>query len=380
MQIARCVAVMLIVLCAASARAAEKFEPKTLDIGAAAPDFKLKGIDDKEHTLADYKDAKVLAIIFTTNHCPTAQAYEDRLIALYNDYTPKGVAVVAINPNDPKAVRLDELGYTDIPDDFDSMKIRAAEKKFPFPYLYDGDTQSTAKAYGCQATPHAFVFDQDRKLRYTGRIDDGEVKPPTSNDLRNAIDALLAGKDVPVAKTKVFGCSTKWAYKSDDVAEYMKKVKAEPVELNDIDAAGIKELAKNDTKKLRVINCWATWCAPCVAELPDFVTMKRMYSTRDFELITISLDEPDSSEAALEQLKKLHVSSKNYHLKLASQDDRDKAMTNLDEKWEGPLPHTVIIAPGGEVLYRNTGGIDAKEVKRVIADALGRTYAKRKSS
>ncbi len=236
----RTCAALLVLTCAALAHAAEKFEPKTLDIGAAAPDFKLKNVDDKEYALADFKDAKLLTIVFTTNHCPTANAYEQRIIDLHKDYTPKGVAVVAINPNDPKAVRLDELGYTDVQDDFESMKLRAKEKNFPFPYLYDGDTQTTAKAYGCQATPHVFVFDAERKLRYTGRIDDGEVKPPKSHDLRNALDALLAGKPVPAAKTKIFGCSTKWSYKTDEVAKYFEKVNAEPVELADIDAAGIK--------------------------------------------------------------------------------------------------------------------------------------------
>ncbi len=372
----RTFAALVMVLAAAPLlRAQEKFEPTTLEVGAAAPDFKLKGVDDKDYTLTDFKDAKVLAIIFTSNHCPTANAYEQRIIDLHKEYGGKGVAVVAINPNDPKAVRLDELGYTDVPDDFESMKLRAKERQFPFPYLYDGDAQAAAKGYGCQATPHVFVFDADRKLRYTGRIDDGEVKPPTSHDMRNALDALLAGKPVPVAKTKVFGCSTKWSHKQADVKSSLEKWDAEPVELSDIDPAGIKALAKNDTDKLRVINVWATWCAPCIAELPEFVTMNRMYRKRDFELITITMDEDDRRDRALAQLKQLHASSKNYILKVDG--DRDAAMTNLDEKWEGPLPHTVVIAPGGKILYRNTGGINPLEVRRAIVDHLGRTYAKK---
>ncbi len=368
------IAILALLVCSA-AWAQEKFEPKTLEIGSAAPDFTLKGVDDKDYALADFKDAKVLAIVFTTNHCPTANAYEQRLIDMHKDYSGKGVAIVAINPNDPKAVRLDELGYTDLADDFESMKIRAKQQGFAFPYLYDGDAQAAAKSYGCQATPHVFVFDAERKLRYTGRIDDNEVKPPTSHDARNAIDALLAGKPVPVEKTKVFGCSTKWSYKQADVAEYFKKVDAEPVDLADIDAAGVKALAKNDTDKLRVINVWETWCAPCVAELPEFVTMHRMYRKRDFEFVTISMDEDDRKPRAHAQLKELHASGKNYILKVDG--DRDAAMTALDEKWEGPLPHTIVVAPGGKILYRNTGGINPLELKRVIADHLGRTYAKK---
>src|SRR5215213_5826456 len=123
-----------------------------LEIGAPAPDFKLPGVDGKTHTLADFKDAKLLVVVFTCNHCPTAQAYEDRIIALANDYKDKSVALVAINPNDAASVRLDELGYTDLSDDLPSMKLRAKERNFPFPYLDDGETQETAKAYGVVAT------------------------------------------------------------------------------------------------------------------------------------------------------------------------------------------------------------------------------------
>jgi peroxiredoxin len=372
---------LLFTLIATAAQAAEKFEPVTLAIGSAAPDFKLKNaVDDKAYSLADFKDAKVLAIVFTTNHCPTANAYEQRIIDLHKDYAPKGVAVVAINPNDPQAVRLDELGYTDVTDDFDSMKLRAKEHHYTFPYLYDGDTQTTARAYGCQATPHVFIFDADRKLRYTGSIDETDIHPPKKHYARDAIDALLAGKPVATEKTKVFGCSTKWSYKRDEVKGYFAKVDAEPVELSEIDAAGIKALAVNDTDKIRVINVWATFCIPCIAELPEFVTMNRMYRHRDFEFITITMDDLDRSDRALKQLKELHASGKNYILKTADAEgaDRDAAMTGLDEKWEGPLPHTVIIAPGGKILYRNTGGIsNFLELKRIVVEHLGRTYAKK---
>src|SRR5262250_2900082 len=105
----------------------------TLAIGSKAPSFSLKGVDGKTYTLASFNKYSILVIIFTCNHCPTAQAYEDRIIQLTKDYKPKNVAVVAINPNDPSALRLDELGYTDMGDTYNEMKIRAAEKKFNFP-------------------------------------------------------------------------------------------------------------------------------------------------------------------------------------------------------------------------------------------------------
>ena len=164
---------LLALLIAASCKICLAFpgeEHKTLEIGAQAPDFKLKGIDDKIYSLASFKDANILVIVFTCNHCPTAQAYEDRIIKFTNDYKDKGVAVVAIMPNNPAAIRLDELGYTEMSDSFEEMKIRAKDKHFNFPYLYDGDTQATANAYGPVATPHVFIYEKERKLRYEGRI------------------------------------------------------------------------------------------------------------------------------------------------------------------------------------------------------------------
>jgi peroxiredoxin len=353
-------------------QAALAANPKPLEIGAPAPAFDLPAVDGKSYKLSDFKDARVLAVLFTCNHCPTAQAYEDRIKQLHADYKDKGVALVAITPNDPLAVRLDELGYTDLSDSFEETKIRAKQREFTFPYLYDGDTQAVSRAFGVLATPHVFIFDQERKLRYQGRIDDAEVKQVKSHDARNAIDALLAGKPVPTEKTNVFGCSTKWSDKREEANRSIEKWNKEPVELKSIDAAGVKALAANaDSKKLRVINVWATWCAPCVTELPEFVTMNRMYRHRDFELVTISMDDPAKKDRALETLKKLHVSSTNY---IYDADDRDALVKALDSEWQGPVPHTLIVAPGGKVIYRHTGEIDPLKVKGIIADYLGRTY------
>ncbi|HZU36275.1 MAG TPA: redoxin family protein [Gemmataceae bacterium] len=349
---------------------ADEHAVKTLALGATAPGFRLPGVDGRTYSLDDFASARILVIVFTCNHCPTAQAYEDRIIHLARDYKPRGVAVVAINPNDPKAVRLDELGYTDIGDSLEEMKIRARTKKFPFPYLYDGATQRTAHAYGVQATPHVFIFDRDRKLRYVGRVDDGEIKRPKHHDARDAIEALLAGKPVPLAKTRVFGCSTKWADKEADARRALARWDAEPVKLDNLDEAGLKALVQNKGKKLLVINVWETRCGPCVHELPEFVTMNRMYRGRPFRLVTISLDDPDHKAAALEMLQKKHVAATNYIAMM----DRDRFADLLDKSWEGPLPHTLLIAPGGKVIYRKTGAIEPLTVRQAIVGYLGRTY------
>jgi thiol-disulfide isomerase/thioredoxin len=216
------------------------------------------------------------------------------------DYKEKGVAVVAIMPNDPKSVRLDELGWTDLNDSFEEMKLRAKHKQFNFPYLYDGDTETVSRAYGPIVTPHVFIFDSARKLRYVGRLDDSEREQFVKvHDARNALDALLAGKEPPVSQTKVVGCSVKWAGKQDSVKAYMAKLAAEPVTVSAVDAEGLKALRQNQSGKFRLINFWATWCAPCIAEFPEFVTINRMYRHRDFELVTVAVNRPEEKQAVL---------------------------------------------------------------------------------
>ena len=344
---------------------------QTLEIGASAPDFELPGVDDKTHRLRDFEDAELLMVVFTCNHCPTAQAYEERIIKLHEDYKDRGVALVAISPNDPLGVRLDELGYTDLSDSLEEMKVRAEDRGFEFPYLYDGETQKVSAAYGVIATPHVFIFDRARKLRYAGRIDNSDVKEVTSHDARNALDALLDGRPVPLERTRVFGCSTKWSDKREEAEKSIEKWNQEPVELKLLDEAGLKELAGNDTENYRLINVWATWCVPCVTELPEFVTMNRMYRRRNFEMITISADNPEDRDKVLQVLDELHVSSTNYLFESA---DRDKLFDGLDRKWQGGIPYTVLIAPGGEVVYRKHDSVSPRELKKVIADRLGRTY------
>ncbi|MFI5162549.1 MAG: redoxin family protein [Sphingobacteriales bacterium] len=348
---------------------------KTLAIGAQAPDFKLQGVDGKTYTLASFKNAKVLVVVFMCNHCPTSQAYEHRIIKLTSDYGSKGVRVVAINPNNPSSLRLDELGYSDVGDSFAEMKIRAKQIGFNFPYLYDGATEIASNKYGPVTTPHVFIFDQARKLRYQGRIDDMEnpAKTPASNDARNAIEALLAGKEVPVATTKVFGCSIKWIAKKDWIQKAEIQWAKEPVKLDSINAAGIKDLLQNKTDKLRLINVWATWCVPCVQEFPDLVTINHLYRDRGLQLVTISSDELINQNKALAFLEKKRVSGLNY---IYSGDSKYKMIEAIDPKWQGALPYTIIIEPGGKIIYAKEGAFDMEKLKKVIFDdpMIGRIY------
>ncbi|TLV02685.1 redoxin domain-containing protein [Dyadobacter luticola] len=350
-------------------------QPATLKIGASAPDFNLLGIDGKRYTLKSFAGADILAIVFSCNHCPTAQAYEQRIKDITSDYKAKKVAVVVISSNDPKAIRLDELGYTDMSDTYAEMKLRAKDMGYNFPYLYDGDDQKIANLYGPVATPHIFIFDKARKLQYNGRIDDVE-KPtgtPKNKDARNALDAMLAGKPVPVPTTKTFGCSMKWISKEHGAQDEQAGWAKEPVSLETIDEAGIKELIQNKSDKLRLINVWATWCGPCVTEFPDFMTMHHMYRGRDFEFISISADSPDKKPKALKFLQGKFASNKNY---IFNVEDKYKLIEAVDPKWQGALPYTLVVEPGGKIVYSAQGPINPAKMKKLIVENkyVGRYY------
>ena len=335
-----------------------------LPIGAQAPDFCLPGIDNKTHCLKDDAASKVLVIVFTCNHCPTAQLYESRIKRLVSDYRNRGVAFVAIEPNDPMAVRLDEMGYTDVGDTFEEMKIRAAYRYFNFPYLYDGETQGVARAYGPSTTPHVFIFDAGRKLRYEGRVDNNPREQyVTQQDARNALDALLADKPVAVAKTPSFGCSTKWASKEEGRKAEMADIEREPVALRLATAEDLKDLRRNSTGKLLLVDFWATWCGPCVREFPEFQTMYRMYRRRSFDLVTISANYPDARAAVSQELEHQHASSSNL---LFGSMDIYTLMAAFDPGWNGALPYTLLINPAGEVVYQHQGDTDPLEVRRTI--------------
>ncbi len=346
--------------------------PPTLKIGEKAPNFNLKGTDGKQYTLESFKASKFLVFVFTCNHCPTAQAYEDRLIAFQNKYKAKGVRLVGINPNSDKSVRFDELSYSDLNDSYAEMKIRVKDKKYNFTYLFDGDLQAAAKAYGPSTTPQVFVFDQKRVLQYVGRIDNDEhLGKATVFDLDDAIDQLVAGKPVNVTTTKTFGCSVKWLYKNEWKDKEVASWKEEPVALEKIDLEGMKTIMKNGSGKYRLVNFWATWCGPCVGEMSSLVESDKMYRAREFELITVTLDAEKAQDKALALLKKKVASNKNY---IFGDGDKYALIEAVDPTWQGALPHTILIDNEGKVVFRQSGMINILELRKAIVAKIGRVY------
>jgi thiol-disulfide isomerase/thioredoxin len=339
-------------------------DPPTLAIGSAAPAFSLPGIDGKTHSLADYASSKVLAVIFTCNHCPTAQLYETRIKQLVEDYRGSSVAFVAIAPNDPNAVRLDEMGYTDLNDGLEDMKTRAARHRFNFPYLYDGENQSVAAAYGPKATPHVFVFDAQRNLRFEGRIDNSQrASLVKTQDTRAAIDAVLSGREPEVTHTGVFGCSIKWKTKASSRDAEMKRILAEPVAVEAVSADGLKTLRRNPTGKLLLVNFWATWCGPCLTEFPALQETFRMYRRRDFDMVTVSTNLPDEKEGVMRVLNKYHASTRNLHF---DSTDTYAMQAAFESKWEAGVPFTVLLSPDGKVVYQKQGEIDILDLRKAI--------------
>lgn len=358
--------------------------PDVLPPGSDLPGFSLSGTDGKTYSAADFKDSKVLCVIFTCNHCPDSVAAAARMEQIHQDYKNKGVALVAVNGNNAGSLTPDELGYSPYGDSPEEMGPFARDFRWTFPYLYDGEKQEFTTACGAQSTPHVFLFDAGRKLRYTGRMDDGGRNPAAVDKsyLRDAIDALLAGTEVKEPVTRSFGCSTKWLSKTSKVAADQAAWEKKPVTVADLDEEISKKLRANASNNLRLINFWSTSCGPCVKEFPDLVDTGRRFQNRPVEFISISLDPValrpavskflESRHAALPDLtgrflKEEGLASNNYHWTGGNPDTMARA---IDPEWTGALPHTVIVAPGGKILWRHSGELDIVEVRRQILKGL----------
>ena len=340
-----------------------------LPLGAPFPDFALKGVDNKTHTLKEYAKPKVVAVVFESNHCPVSINYEARVHELYEKYRGQSFGLVAINPNNHGAVRLNELGYTDMSDSLEEMKIRAAFQQLPYPYLFDGETQVLSMKFGAVATPHIFIFDQDRKLRYQGAIDDNaridQVKTPYAV---NAIDAILADRPVAITESRAVGCTTKWMSKATGVEEEMAAIKASPVTVEMVDANALKALRANaETGKTVLFSFWSTTCKICASQFLEIENTYRMYRRRPFDLVTISTDDPTKSAAVLDFLKQQYASGPNKQFASA---DLNGLQAAWGAKWNPSLGLTVAVGPDGKILFQQEGKFDIYDMRRRVMASI----------
>jgi hypothetical protein len=339
-------------------------EHPLMAIGTVAPEFSLKGTDDKIHTLAEFSSAKVLVIIFESVHCPVSENYEGRIQKLYDTYHNKGVAFVAIDPNNPSAVRLDELGFTDLTDSPEDMKIRVRERHIPWPFLYDGATQEVVQKFGAVATPHVFIFDADRKLRYEGRIDDNQNPAlVVTHDARDAIEALLNGQLVAVSHRPAFGCSTKWLSKAADVQREWAKIVAEPVAVAEASTGELNSLRANVGDNVTVVHFWNLQNKNLTHDFAQLETTYRMYRGRSFSFVTINTDAQGDADKVMEFLKSQHASSRNLRISPA---DLTAVQNLFESSWGKNEEFTAVIAAGGKIVYSHKGPVDILDLRHAV--------------
>ena len=337
---------------------------RALAIGSAAPDFSLPGVDGKTHSLAEYAASRVLAVVFTCNHCPDSELYENRLRKFDEDYRQKGVTLIAVNSERPDSIPLSALAYSDGGDSPADMKARASFRQLEYPYLYDGDAQTLSTTFGVEAMPHIFLFDAQRKLRYEGRIDDNVNEALVkTRDARVAVDALLAGARVPNERTTVAGCKIHAPSNPSARREELSKIEAQPVTLDMAAEGELKKLRPNPTGKLLLVNFWATWCGPCVTEFPELQATYRMYRTRGFDFVSVSSDDPDDKAKVMEFLKKNHATGRNLQF---ATPDTFGLQEAFDPAMPAAVPFTVLIAPNGDVLFQQLGELDFLKLRRAI--------------
>jgi thiol-disulfide isomerase/thioredoxin len=337
---------------------------RTLAIGAPAPEFSLPGVDGATHTLRDYANRRVLVLVAICNHCPAAHLYEARIKRLHDDYANRGVAVVAFNPDSPAAIPLSELAYSDVGDSLADMKVRASYRQYQFPYLYDGESQALAGRLGVAAAPHIFVFDSQRRLQYEGRLDDNlretDVK---SHDARNAIEAVLAGRPVTVARTTPVGCPVAWLSRGPARQQELARIDGEPVHLEMVGEERLKALRGNGTGKLLMVNFWATWCGPCVTEFPELEATYRMYRARGFDFVSVSANDPEDKPLVVAFLQKQHASGVNLQF---GTPDTFGLQAAFDPLMPAAVPFTVLIAPNGDIVYQELGELNILKLRRAV--------------
>ena len=339
-----------------------------LEPGAEMPQFRLPGLNGRLHDSSEFEKSNILAVIFLSNHCPTSQRFQERLIRLAKDYRPHGFTIVAISPNDPEAILPDELAHSDLGDTIEEMGIRAKELSYPFQYLYDGKTQEAAKAFGARVTPHAFLFNKTRKLCYTGRV--GDPKNPTRTDredLRLAIEALVQDKIPPVVQGRAFGSSIKWSKNRAIVEKVRERFSRETVSLKKADKRTLEFIRENKATWPKLIYVWSIEDKRKRNDLLELSSIHKIYRKRGLEWVTVCIDGETFQESAQQLLKETQASGRNF---ICPGSELSPLADLRAEKGNRITPYLALVESAGKIAYRSTAGLDPLLLKRHILTAL----------
>jgi thiol-disulfide isomerase/thioredoxin len=339
-----------------------------LDNQENMPPFQLPGIEGRIYDSTEFKKSELLAIVFLSNHCPTSQLFQHRIILLAKEYRNKGLAVVAISPNDPEAILPDELSYSSLGDTLPEMALRAKELQYPFRYLYDGKTQEVAKAYGVRVTPHVFLFDKKRKLRYSGRI--GDPKNPERDDrqyLELAVNSLIHGSEPGIVHTHAFGNSIKWIKNRIITQKTMARYARESVYLKKATITNLKFVRKNNDKRPKLIYVWSNQDKNNRQELLQLAAIHKIYRKRGLKLVTICVDGNDFTDVAKKLLTETQSSGTNY---ICSGTEISPVVDLRAEEGTETTPFLGLLTSEAKIFYRSTKGLEPLTIKRHIIEAL----------
>jgi peroxiredoxin len=324
-----------------------------LAVGKPAPDFTLPDLKGQNHTLKDYR-GRIVALGFISTNCPISNDYNTRMRAIAEDYDKQNVVFLGINSN-----------YNEPPP---AIKAHAAKNNLTFPILKD-EGNKIADAYGAQRTPEIFLIDTEGVLRYHGRIDNSrEVRRVNRQDLRTALNELIEGKAVSVSEGKAFGCPIKRSQGAQKIKAAGTRTKvAEPkvAMLKPADFNKYKAAAKG---KVLVVNFWATWCGPCVAEFPELVALDAKYRDKGVRMAGISVD--DVADIKSKVVPFIKEQKAAFDILVQDSSDPEEIINLIDKNWQGTLPTTFVFDKEGAIAYTVYGILDRELLVEAIEKAL----------